>query len=395
MDHPLLTAAAEALGIRLQARGDAALLDRPRRMLLLSRAEKFPQPDAPWLLDTLTAVQRCHEQHEVLVTGLDRLAYDAARFAAAERDLPIIVVASQPLADDAELNSLTRRHLVVSPRDPVPEALAPRQRDRVIAQLCDRAWSIHVRKAGVMSELAEQLRARQVPVEPFATSKPPKQALQLDNSPAPPESLLDVSALSEWPYLTHFTRDPDAPWPGEKRADYLRWLCGGAGSPRRDAFATLCRMLDERRIRACGRLIPDRAPMVCFTARPAHTVGALRRWRRGLVRWNFTPYGLCLPRAQLIKFGAKPVTYAARDALDDAPAAQRPFMQLDRSADHDWTREEEWRIPGDVALDACDPGALVACVPHPAEARELHARYRLRSIVLPPTESQSAGGRRV
>jgi hypothetical protein len=388
VDHPLLTAAASALGIHLEARGDMSLLDRPRRMLLVSRTEKFPQPDAPWLLNTIAAVLRSCEQHEALVTGLDRLAYETALYTAAQHEGGAIVIAAQPLENNASHVKLPRRHLLLWPRDVLPEKTAQQQRDRIIAHLCDRAWSIHVRKGGLMSDLAAELQQRQIPIEPLSISPSPPRPPRED-SPTPPAARFDDASLTDWPYLTHFTRDPEGPWPGEDRAEYLRWLCAGRDTPHRDGFAALCRILDERRIRACGRLIPGGAPMVCFTARPARAVSALRRWRRGLMRWNFTPYALCIPRERLVHLGARPVSYLTRAELKAAPAEQQALLQTQRSGDNDWSAEEEWRVAGDVALQALELNTFVACVAFPAEARQLYERYGLRSIVLEPIRPDS------
>ena len=176
-------------------------------------------------------------------------------------------------------------------------------------------------------------------------------------------------------YLTHYTREPEGAWPGEARADYLRWLCGGVPFQRRDAFAALCRILSERLIRGNGRLMPGGAAMSCFTALPPANVLGLRRWRRGLLRWSFTPYAIALRKDAAVRFGCRAVVYADVEQIQNAPAAEREYMQRAVSGEYCWKEEAEWRVRGDVDLSRVDGTDLLALVETPGQAAFISERY--------------------
>lgn len=378
MTHPVLEAAEATLGFRLGCHGDVSLLDRPRRMLLISRAEKFPQPDAAWVQKTVAAAKLLAKNREVLVAGNDRLAYEIAQWTVSQHGGAAITI----LEHCENLSSPAERSLFVWPQTTPSKTEAPQIRDRIIAALSSHATAIHIRKSGVMAELAASLRARSILVDECPPLERADKAPTPPASPAPSGAILDESSLSTWTFLTHFTRDPEGPWPGESRDDYLRWLSSGPHAPHRHAFAALCRILDERRLRGCGRLIAGATPMVCFTARHPRDVGTITRWRRGLLRWTFTNYALAFPSHSLKASGARKVRYVERGELDDSPSDEKPFLQLSRSGEHDWSREDEWRIPGDLDFATIDTNELVACVAREEEAAHLFHTYGLRSMIL-------------
>jgi hypothetical protein len=187
---------------------------------------------------------------------------------------------------------------------------------------------------------------------------------------------------ADWDYLTHFTREPDGPFPGESCSDYLSWLCSGPAAERRDAFAALRRILTQRRIDGCGRLIAGGASMVCLTALHPMLAKSLRRWRKGLRRWSFTPYGLAIRCSAAQKLGAKPVRYVSQSVIHAANSDEQAFMQRDRAGEHDWSAEAEWRIAAALDFAAVDASDLLACVATPAEETEITQTFQLRCLVL-------------
>src|SRR5437868_320209 len=139
MTHPVLDTAAAALGVPLDYRGDLALLDGPRRCLLISRAEKSPRPDSPWLQATVDAVRESHARGETLVAGTGRIAYDAALWACAERGgRAIVALASAPDISDESQRIVPPKSLLFWPREtPKDSAAAQTLRDRLMGELSD------------------------------------------------------------------------------------------------------------------------------------------------------------------------------------------------------------------------------------------------------------------
>lgn len=386
--HPVLEAAASVLQSPLQHSGDLSLLNAPRRVLLVSRAERSPSPTAPWLATTVAATRRLCAAGEILAAGTGRVAYDAALCACADSGGSAVVALLKAPDPGPHPPWLPQRCLLVWPKSPElrarPSPHALLQRDLLAAWLADRGTAIHVRKAGNMATARALLEQRGCPIvryEPLAVRGPV--ALNF-LTPAEP-CRQDAGATADWDYLTHFTRAPDGAWPGEEHIDYLHWLCGGQTSRPRDAFAALCAILTEGRIRACGRLMPGRVPMACFTACRPSEVPALRRWRRGLLRWTFTRCGLAIRRSALEQLGVRPVAYVdgeARAAMRQAAPEVRRFMQRASSGGIDWSAECEWRVPGDVDLSRINRACLLALVEDASQAAHVAAAYGIQALAI-------------
>jgi hypothetical protein len=380
MAHAVIDGAEATMGARLEFSGDLSLLERQRRTLLVSRADRNPTPASAWLQNLLAATRKLVLNHEVLVTGTGRAAFDAALFTCAlENGAAIVALENSAQAGAALKTFLPARHLLVWPVEPQAKNAAM-QRDLLMGALADRAYAVLIRKSGNMARIAEALDQRGCPVETIAIEK---QTVPASDQPSR-ETHLPLSALNEnesWEWLTHFTREPDGEFPGESRADYLGWLCGGVPFEARDASASLRRILREKRIRACGRLMPGGAPMVCFTALHPSQAIELRRWRPGLLRWSFTRSAIIIRKCALKKVGARAVTYGTREALDGAAAPERAFMQLCRTEKDDWTREVEWRVAGDVDLSAISSDDMLALSEHASEASRVEREFGIQARV--------------
>lgn len=382
--HPLLDAVETTLGAKLCTQGDASLLDTPRRMLLVSRADRNPRPDSPWLQAAVAATKKIASSGETLVTGIGRIAHDAALFEATRRDAPAIVVLEQPLNSKIETSELIpRRHLLISPSERIAAGAQP-QRDMRAAWLSDRASAIYIRPGGIMSQVLQIFERRGIAVDQTHTVASDKRSVRKQSatiilSQGAQHELLRLLNGREW--LTHVTREPDGAWPGETHLDYVRWLCSESPPTPRDAFAALCRILEEKRLRGSGKLIAGRTPMVSFSARSPAELFAQRRWRRGLIRWSFTPYALVIEKQCLLE-RARAVRYVDANELSAAPDEERCLLQKKSSSGMNWSIEEEWRADGDVDLSTLNARQMFALVAGEAEARQVQARFNIDAIAL-------------
>ncbi|MBE7467230.1 MAG: hypothetical protein HS116_27465 [Planctomycetes bacterium] len=359
---------------QVQPSGDLALLDAPRRMLLISRTPRGTEPGTPWVRAVVECVRASAAAGEALVTGLGREPYDLALEACREAGGAAIVVLEAPLGEDKHLKDaeawLPARRLIVAPLGASSKREARALRDRRIAELADRASVLAVRKGGNMAAVEAELGTRGVALD---RSYQIGEA-EMRGAPKPaPWSPSNLRTFDAWDYLTHYTREPDGVWPGETYAEYLSWLLHGAPGRPRDAAAALRRILGQQRILGSGRLMPAREPMVSFTARPPQELPELIRWRKGLRRWTFRPYGVAIRKAALEALGARPVRYLPYEALTELPDAERRFAQLCAPLDADWSVEAEWRLPGDLDLSALSPAEWFALTPERGEAEALAA----------------------
>jgi hypothetical protein len=163
----------------------------------------------------------------------------------------------------------------------------------------------------------------------------------------------------QWDVLTHWTRAATGPWPGETKADfYMSFNEGGAGYPR-NALHTLRRILQERRIRASKQLVRGGEAVVSLTACPPWELAKLVKWRPGLFRWTFEPYGIALNRERLASLGARPVVYGEDYQFRFLQEVDRPFFQSCGHDKNNWRIEKEWRYLGDLDLSRFAPDEVV------------------------------------
>jgi len=356
--HPILESTAQEAGATVSYEGDTALLQRPLRALLVSRNTTPPAPSAPWVRVLCVEAARAVCAGETLVTGAGRVAYELPLLLCAEHAAPMVVLRKE---NETLAVPLPPGSLQIVLRGNVSDSV----RDALLGCLATLATRIAVRSGGNMAKIAESIAQRGGILSTAEVA---------DDAATPrehwPRHVL-APVFAPWPYLTHFTREADGAWPGESQRDYLNWL-RNAAAPARHSFATLLRILREKRIRAAGRFIRGGTAVTCWTELPPDRIASLRCWRKGLRRWNFTPYGLAIPRATLESLGAHPVRYDSDDT--------NPFAQAARSGSYDWTAEREWRVVGDVDLSRVPSAEMIVLTATANEAEQIRKEFGLKAI---------------
>jgi hypothetical protein len=212
------------------------------------------------------------------------------------------------------------------------------------------------------------------PAEPKETSETWPAA---DGAPVVPLAEIDPSR-----FLSHFTRRQHGAWEDEGENRFLDSLLFGFATSDRSAWATLLRIVLQCRLTAGSRLTRDVARVVCFTNRPLTDFAGLRIFRPHLARWDYEPYGIAIDRQVLARLGARPVSYGDTSTWRSLAAVDRPYFQLSQRGHADWSAEQEWRIVGDVDLDALAPGDAVIFVPSEEEAARMRPFSRWPVVVL-------------
>jgi hypothetical protein len=347
----IISAAEQRLGCSLLKEGVPPPISAGRRCLLISRGERTPQPDAPWFCSMLTGLQRSLLSGEILVTGANRLCFDAAANFYSRRGGVVVTVLDRPADDARRLSPETLwppNAFLIFPAAPSPKTAAERhaalaRRDSLIAELSDRAWKIRLRADGNMAKALERLTRRGAMIE----TPPGLSAEEKSNRKKSKPDQADWRRMADFgdkTMLFHFTRAPEGPWPGEKRNDFLIWLTA-AINPRTDLDA-LIRIISEMSLRAGTRLSPAKIPLVSFTEASPRELAEAAIWRKGLARWTFRPYGLAVQKEVLCKvFNARKVNYLDDSLLKRLTPEERLYAQPKT-----WAAEREWRVKGDVNL---------------------------------------------
>lgn len=347
--------------------------------MLISRTALRPVPATPWVRATVSAVRASVVAGEAIVTGFGRDAYDLTLLVCRDEAGCAIVVLERPFDEESpELRDLLpKRHLLVWADDANARnrPRAPGARDRLIGELADRAWTIEVRAGGNMEAIRTCLKERGCSVDS------PYVALSDPHDPDPP-LMPRQESRGAWPFLTHYTREPDGQWPDESRSDYLRWLTNGPLDSRRGPADALRRIIESKRIRGSGRLMPRRAKMVSLTKLAPWQMRDLMRWRSGLHHWTFRPYGIAIAHDVLGTRGARPVQYLPPHLLDTLAPADRDFAQKHDPPSADWSAEQEWRLRGDLDLSLIARESQRILVPSVAEAHRFESEFEIPALAI-------------
>lgn len=258
-------------------------------------------------------------------------------------------------------------------------------RDELAADMADYVYVGAIRSGGIMEDLVSRSVQPTIKLETAdATNsvKTPPAAPTRREWDAASDKVSKI--LEDFPddYLTHYTRRRPGAWPGQSLADYCDSVINHAPECGHSAFDSLRRMLAERVIRASGRLIKSSVPVVSFTELVPDQLQPLTKWRKGLARWAFEPYGLAFPKTELFKLGIRPVIYSVNEAYEDLSNELRHLFQASCSGGSNWSLEKEWRSRGDFIISDEMLEKMIVIVPTQSEAMDLLATFRILIYVL-------------
>ena len=298
-------------------------------------------------------------------TTTDRIEISTPLFESAGIDLPVGDRLIATLADHVRALSVTggsQTHRLLSER------------------LADSGFppaTVHVTsESNVANELADAGAALRILI--------PSDTPQVDVVTPPARRAMTKPPFDD--YLLHWTRRPDGTWPDEEVDDYLDGLILGVEAGDRTAFATLARIVETRKLMATSHLIRGNYPMVCLSDVPLEKLASRRTYRKHLRRWDYEPYGIGVRKNRLLQLGTRPAVYGEATEFEQMSEADRPYFQLQATADAktQWTDEAEWRHAGDLNLNELGPDLFVF-VPSHDEAAAISRRCDWPIVVLEPS----------
>ncbi len=167
-------------------------------------------------------------------------------------------------------------------------------------------------------------------------------------------------------FLSHWTRPVQNSWPDRNALSQWDSIWFGEQTPC-GAAGTLLRILAQQTILANGSLIRGGQPMCCFTEVPPVEFARRRVFRSHLSRWDFEPFGISIRRSALESLGGRRVRYATRNECESADKATQAWLVSSESR-ADWSREQEWRVEGNVDLRLLAIDDVFVFVPDPETA---------------------------
>lgn len=189
-------------------------------------------------------------------------------------------------------------------------------------------------------------------------------------------------APEQW--LSHWTRAHPGAWPDQDDDEFWDELILGCRTSDRSAFATLLKILQDRRLNAAGAGQGTRC--VSFTAVPLAEFRERRIFRRHKQQFDFEMYGIAVRRDVLSARGAKPVIYTDRESPVTAECDDAWLRQPATNAvgTIDWTAEQEWRLVGDLSLDELAADELVVFVSNEVEVQRVRRVVDWPVVCVPP-----------
>ncbi len=323
--------------------------------IINSRQSKFPCGNDLWVKNTVAAVQDAVKNRYTILSSIGMNTYELVMWSAnyfGGRQLVIYPISSLESAYSAADKTIAEFELDIDRTD-FKFILASNKntranwhkRDETIISLADRIYPISIRKNSTLLPLFS-MKTESDFVKKFKTLYKKRKIPKYD---------IDFNAVerqyppSGWKYLTHWTHSHSGKWVGGKKARYYEMLVSSGDENPHSARRTLERIEQTERISASSTMIRGDIPVVSFTELPPAEALKLMRWRTGLGRYNFEPFGVAVDKHLAGSIGAKPVIYGNDEVYKKLSKSERAFYQPNGNGKK-WHEECEWRYIGDFNL---------------------------------------------
>ena len=356
--------------------------------VLLSRQPLRPNRNTPWVKESLKAVRWIKDQRLSLLTSTGMQTWELLVTLARREQIPQIIVVPALTRDQSRHDQARLMHqfdldpgLVgfasVLPRDQSGKrAELMRLRDKAILSRAHVLIPVCIRNKGGMSAHVRRAQGAGKTVVPdFAVEYEPRAThlhYSLDQHEPTPTLMRQGKS-----HITHWTRASNTAWPTERQKDYYEAILSWDTYPR-NAFASLCNILDKQKIVASSRHMPGNVHTVSFSgARPRH-MASLFRWRTKYREMSFEPYGIGVEREFALQHGIRPVTY--HNASVPPPIENEAWLLQSQGRITDWQKEDEFRYLGDFGLEKVPREKLVCFCHTGQEAAYISKRYGIRTV---------------
>jgi hypothetical protein len=349
-------------------------------LLVNSAHGKYPVGSEGWVQTTGNVVRELAVNSPVFVCSTDPFPWNLVTYLAGVSGAHMQLIVKTPAGDQGfvefsrlvEEFALDRNRVVPAFFEDAPPFPAhPKDswqiRDRLAFAVADEIYPVSIRPEGRLERLMSEPEFRDKIRNDFRIPWSPCGFIPRYTLTGRPWRPLPGG---EW--LVHWTRACQGKWPGEAMHEFFRDLLANGTLYVRAAAETLRRIITEGRIRGSSWKVPGGAAAVAFTSLSPGDTLELMRWRKRYAHLSFEPYGVAIVKKELVTRGAREVRYV-RDG--EERYGRDLFTHAAGEGDR-WTRECEWRLPGDLDLNSLPPHTFTAIVPDEHAARELREHIR-------------------
>ena len=354
--------------------------------ILLSRQPLRPCRLTPWVRAATRAVRWLRETNTILYTSVGIQTYEFLVYLALKETIRQKVVL--PVAAGAPSDRLRKQvreqfqtddqlvtFIPATERyDGVTEKLQV-LRDRYIISHAGTLLPIAVRKGGNMDKLIAQREANGVRVNrQFQTVYQKRHipmAYYLDK-----KALLPKIQEFDEPYLIHWTRAVNGPWPTEKRIDYYKAIAQADVYPR-NAFDTLKNILSQKLIYGSSKHKARKIASVSFSSLTPRDMLPLMRWRSRYKQMYFEPYGIGVKKGDGFHCGIRPVHYYRGKTV---PANIETWLLQSVGSKGDWFKEQEFRFQGNFDMSDLPLETMICFCHTAAEAAYIRKKFQIKAI---------------
>jgi hypothetical protein len=339
--------------------------DTRTALILNSRQGKQPLGSERWVENTCAATAYAIGKNYTLITSFGINTYDLVAYLGAAYDARMILLVPSVEMGDMQtvMHVLDQFNLNASKVSFLPietDTRTPKgwwlERDRTAIGLSDLILPVSVNPTGNLAEMIEDSKGSGATIDDRFSVRYERSSRRL-YSPVY-QSSLAITRDSPWPYITHWTRSFNGPWPGQKLHDYYRMVTCSEMSYSHSGPNSLKNILQCGVIFGTSQRIRQGYNVVSFTDHhPAEAI-KLMKWRARFVRWNFEPYGVAIDRAYAEFLGIRPVIYGASSEFAGLPERDKPYFQNLGEKGGDWKPEQEWRFHGNLSLGSIPPDKM-------------------------------------
>ncbi len=326
----------------------------------MSRVPRKLSADEPWLSAVQKAFDHAKSYNWAIVSSVGNLGWDFITWRAAKAATRLWLVFPPLQGDDilSECNRCVKQYqldpekcsfLVPLISRKLPKSDHQQLRDRLALTLSHHRLPIFIRSKG-------NWKRNLTGVDGIDTRFQVPSPRKYSESWRSIRSTLIENCPPDWGnLLIHWTRGAYSPWPGETQADYFEALTQAKTGNPRDGLATLKFIAASGILRGEGRMVRSGVPVISLSDLSPHEALKMIEFRPALGRWSFEPYGIAFPKQRLSELGARKVIYGSKELYDKLAPEDKPYYQyegrkVEKAIKHNWRKESEWRLTGDIDL---------------------------------------------